>query len=174
MHGCLSTLTMAFAGLVIGASQAGAQTVNVSMWAHGAPLQEAVIATQPSLLAMIKGDIKWLPISSGPAALAGMKGGAYAIVNGVGNPPVTTAIANNINLKVVWAEFYDNAGFVLDGSLSPDDLAARRSGRCRAPRRILRSTAGSPRRALPARSSWLASNDRRWSRRSRPKRSPAA
>lgn len=128
MHGCLSTLTMAFAGLVIGASQAGAQTVNVSMWAHGAPLQEAVIATQPSLLAMIKGDIKWLPISSGPAALAGMKGGAYAIVNGVGNPPVTTAIANNINLKVVWAEFYDNAGFVLDGSLSPDDLAGKTFG----------------------------------------------
>ena len=70
---------------------------------------------------MIEGDIKWLPIFQGPAALAGMKvAGAYAIVNGVGNPPVTTAIADDLNLKVVWARFYDNAGFVLDGSLSPD------------------------------------------------------
>jgi ABC-type nitrate/sulfonate/bicarbonate transport system substrate-binding protein len=127
MRGC-SALTMAFAGLVIGMGAAQAQAVNISMWAHGAPLQETVIATQPSLLAMVKGDIKWLPISSGPAALAGMKGGAYNIVNGVGNPPVTIAIANNINLKVVWAQFYDNAGFVIDSSLSPDDLAGKTFG----------------------------------------------
>lgn len=104
------------------------ETINISTWAHGAPLQEAVIATQPDLLKMVPGTIKWLPISSGPAALAGMKGGAYNIVNGVGNPPVTTAIAKGVDLKVVWAQFYDNAGLVIDSSLSPDQMAGKTFG----------------------------------------------
>src|SRR6185312_13281202 len=119
------TLLNAAAALGLTCAAAQAETVNVSTWAHGAPLQESVIATQPDLLKMIGADVKWLPISSGPAALAGMKGGAYNIVNGVGNPPVTTAIANGIDLKVVWAQFYDNAGFVIDASLTPDQLAGK-------------------------------------------------
>jgi NitT/TauT family transport system substrate-binding protein len=57
-----------------------------------------------------------------------MKGGAYNIVNGVGNPPVTTAIAKGVNLKVVWAQFYDNAGFVLDSSLDPQQMAGKTFG----------------------------------------------
>ncbi len=114
---------------LFGIGVANADVVNVSTWAHGAPLQEAVIATQPGLLKMIPGEVKWLPISSGPAALAGMKGGSYNIVNGVGNPPMTTAIANGVNLKVVWAQFYDSAGIVIDGSLSgPDDMAGKTFG----------------------------------------------
>ncbi len=115
---CLATLRCAAAG-----------QVNVSTWAHGAPLQEAVIATQPDLLKMIAGEIKWLPITSGPAALAGMKGGAYAIVNGIGNPPVTTAIAKGIDLKVVWAAFFDNAAVVVDPTLaSPAQMAGKTFG----------------------------------------------
>ncbi|HZS83745.1 MAG TPA: ABC transporter substrate-binding protein [Stellaceae bacterium] len=117
----------AFMGLVTGS--AAAAEVNVSTWAHGAPLQEAVIASQPDLLRMIPAEIKWLPITSGPAALAGMKGGAYNIVNGVGNPPVTTAIAKGIDLKVVWAEFFDNAGVVLDPALAgPEQMAGKTFG----------------------------------------------
>ena len=77
----------------LAATAARADTVNISTWTHGAPLQDAVIASQPDLLKMIPADPKWLPITSGPAALAGMKGGAYNIVNGVGNLPVATAIA---------------------------------------------------------------------------------
>jgi NitT/TauT family transport system substrate-binding protein len=112
----------------LGTGQA-AETVNVSTWAHGAPLQEAVIATQPSLLKMIPAEIKWLPISSGPAALAGMKGGAYNIVNGVGNPPVTVAIAHGINLRVIWAQFYDNAGIAVNSSItSPAQMAGKKFG----------------------------------------------
>lgn len=107
---------------------ARADTINISTWAHGAPLQEAVIATQPALLKMIPGTIKWIPISSGPAALAGMKGGAYNIVNGVGNPPVTIAIAKGVDLQVVWAQFYDNAGFVVDKSLKDNELAGKTFG----------------------------------------------
>ena len=99
MHGsshllCVIAGSMGLAALGSGATRA--DTINISIWAHGAPLQEAVIATQPDLLKLIPGEVKWLPISSGPAALAGMKGGAYNIVNGVGNPPVTTAIANGV------------------------------------------------------------------------------
>jgi ABC-type nitrate/sulfonate/bicarbonate transport system substrate-binding protein len=121
-------LAPAFAALAGVAASADAQTINISTWAHGAPLQESVIATQPDLLKLIPGEIKWLPISSGPAALAGMKGGAYNIVNGVGNPPVTTAIAKGINLKVVWAQFYDNAGLVVDGSLTPATMEGKTFG----------------------------------------------
>ena len=121
-------LAPAFAALAVVAASADAQTINISTWAHGAPLQESVIATQPELLKLIPGEIKWLPISSGPAALAGMKGGAYNIVNGVGNPPVTTAIAKGINLKVVWAQFYDNAGLVIDGSLTPATMEGKTFG----------------------------------------------
>jgi NitT/TauT family transport system substrate-binding protein len=114
---------------LIGAGAARADTINISTWAHAAPLQESVIATQPDLLKMIGGEVKWLQISSGPAALAGMKGGAYNIVNAVGNPPVTAAIANGVNLKVIWAQFYDNAGLVLDASLSgPADMAGKTFG----------------------------------------------
>ncbi|MBS0519406.1 MAG: ABC transporter substrate-binding protein [Proteobacteria bacterium] len=128
MRSIADLLAPAIAGLVLATTAAQAETINVSTWAHGAPLQEAVIATQPDLLKKIPGEVKWLPITSGPAALAGMKGGAYNIVNGVGNPPVTTAIANGVNLKVVWAQFYDNAGLVLDSSLSPEQMAGKTFG----------------------------------------------
>ncbi|SKA32117.1 NitT/TauT family transport system substrate-binding protein [Enhydrobacter aerosaccus] len=121
-------LATAFAGAAFAATAVQAEPINISTWAHGAPLQEAVIATQPDLLKKIPGEVKWLPISSGPAALAGMKGGAYNIVNGVGNPPVTTAIANGLDIKVVWAQFYDNAGLVLDASLSPEQMAGKTFG----------------------------------------------
>jgi ABC-type nitrate/sulfonate/bicarbonate transport system substrate-binding protein len=92
-------------------------------------LQEAVIATEPSLLKMIPATPKWLPITSGPAALAGMKGGAYNIVNGVGNPPVTVAIAKGVNLRVVWAQFFDNAGIVVEPSITdPAQMAGKTFG----------------------------------------------
>jgi NitT/TauT family transport system substrate-binding protein len=128
MRRIASSFLRATAGLMFAATAAPAETINISTWAHGAPLQEAVIATQPDLLKKIPGEVKWLPISSGPSALAGMKGGAYNIVNGVGNPPVTTAIAKGVNLKVVWAQFYDNAGLVLDGSLTPEQMEGKTFG----------------------------------------------
>lgn len=116
------------AGLARAACAAGPE-VKISTWSHGAPLQDAVIATQPALLKMIPATISWLPITSGPAALAGMKGGAYNIVNGVGNPPVTTAIAKGIDLRVIWAQFYDNAGIVLDASITdPAQMAGKTFG----------------------------------------------
>jgi NitT/TauT family transport system substrate-binding protein len=116
------------AGLACAASAAEPE-IKVSTWSHGAPLQDAVIATQPDLLKMIPAKIHWLPITSGPAALAGMKGGAYNIVNGIGNPPVTTAIAKGIDLRVIWAQFYDNAGIVLDASITdPAQMAGKTFG----------------------------------------------
>lgn len=124
----LIVLTHIVVGTALVGGNADAETINISTWAHGAPLQESVIATQPDLLKMIPGDIKWIPISSGPAALAGMKGGAFNIVNAVGNPPVTTAIAKGINLKVVWAQFYDNAGLVIDSSLTPATMEGKTFG----------------------------------------------
>lgn len=125
------------AGLLAGLLGAGAcsgvarasELVNVSTWSHGAPLHESVIATQPELRAKVPAEIKWLPITSGPAALAGMRGGAYNIVNGVGNPPVTVAIANGVNLRVIWAQFYDNAGLVVGRDVAaPADMAGKTFG----------------------------------------------
>lgn len=117
------------AGFWLAGPGLAAETVNVSTWTHGAPLQDAVIATQPALLKLVPAKIRWLPITSGPAALAGLKAGSYNIINGIGNPPITAAIAKNIDFKVVWAMFYDNAGIVMQPSLtSPAQMAGKTFG----------------------------------------------
>lgn len=127
--GTVLAAVLGLSSLALAGSSYAAQTVNVSTWTHGAPLQDTVIATQPSLLKMIPAKIRWLPITSGPAALAGLKSGSYNIINGIGNPPITAAIAKNIDLKVVWAMFYDDAGVVMKPSLkSPAQMAGKTFG----------------------------------------------
>ncbi|MGH6991140.1 MAG: hypothetical protein ACREE3_14675, partial [Stellaceae bacterium] len=52
-----------------------------------------LIATQDSLKKMVPATIKLVPINSGVAALAAMRAGSFDIVEGVGNPPVVSALA---------------------------------------------------------------------------------
>ncbi len=79
-------------------------TVNVTNIANAAPLTETVIATRPELQKLIPAKFVALQVKGNPAALAGMKSGAYDIVTEVGGPPVVTALVSGINLKVIWAE----------------------------------------------------------------------
>ncbi|HTH98754.1 MAG TPA: ABC transporter substrate-binding protein [Stellaceae bacterium] len=98
----------------------------VTYWQQVTPSPETILATQPDLQRKIPAQLSFSAIESGPAALAAMKGGSYDFVGGVGNPPVLTAIAKKINMKIIWAQYYDFAGLaVKDGIKIPDGLAGK-------------------------------------------------
>ena len=103
--------------------------VVVSYWQQATALPETILATQPSLQAMIPATISYRPITSGPAALAAMKAGAYDFVGGVGNPPVLSAIANQTNMKIIWAQYYDLAGLAVQKDIVvPEGLVGMELG----------------------------------------------
>jgi NitT/TauT family transport system substrate-binding protein len=108
------------------AHAADVPNIVVSYWGQASPLPETILATQPALEKTVPAHISFRQINSGPAALAGMKAGAFDFVGGVGNPPVTAAIANRTNMKVVWAQYYDYAGLVVrNGIAIPDGLVGK-------------------------------------------------
>src|SRR5882724_5130746 len=53
---------------------------------------EAVIAANPELAAKLDVKLKLVPIDSGVAGIAQLKGGAFPGISGVGNPPTVAAI----------------------------------------------------------------------------------
>ncbi len=82
---------------------------------QSAPVTEAaVIGSQKSLQAQIPAHLKFIAISNGPAALAAMRAGSYQVVEGVGNPPVVSAIANGTKLRIVWIESYDGVSLYVN------------------------------------------------------------
>jgi ABC-type nitrate/sulfonate/bicarbonate transport system substrate-binding protein len=130
---------MAGIGLLIGAGglvsgcgshgSAASGTVNVSYWQQATPLPETILATTPSLRKTIPATLSFKSITSGPAALAAMKTGAYSVVGGVGNPPVIAAINDGTDMKIVWAQYYDFAGLaVKKGVAMPSGLAGKTLG----------------------------------------------
>lgn len=101
----------------------------VTYWQQATPLPETIIATQPALRNSISATLHFRSITSGPAALAAMKSGAYDIVGGVGNTVVVAAIARRTNLKIVWAQYYDYAGLaVKKGIKVPSGLVGKTFG----------------------------------------------
>src|SRR4029077_12051214 len=101
-------------------------SVIVTYWQQATALPETILATQPSLQATIPATITYRPRTSGPAALAAMKAGAYDFVGGVGNPPVLSAIANQTNMKIIWAQYYDLAGFAVQKDIQvPNGLIGK-------------------------------------------------
>lgn len=52
----------------------------------------------------IKGKVKLVYFDSGPAALTALGSGDVDIMTGIGNPPVSSAIANKVPVTVIWAE----------------------------------------------------------------------
>jgi len=101
-------------------------SIIVTYWQQATALPETILATQPSLQATIPATITYRPITSGPAALAAMKAGAYDFVGGVGNPPVLSAIANQTNMKIIWAQYYDLAGFAVQKDIQvPNGLIGK-------------------------------------------------
>lgn len=100
--------------------------LNITYFQNAAPQHEHIIATQPTLTKLVPANIKWLPITNGPAALAGMKSGAFDIAAEVGNPPITGAIAKGIDFKIIWIESHDDAGFVVKSSITnPSQMAGK-------------------------------------------------
>lgn len=90
---------------------------------------EAVIAATKSLSEPIKGQLQLVPIDSGVAGLAELRGGAFQVISGVGNPPIDGAIATGTPIEIVYAESFDGAGLVVDSAVKSDaDLAGRTIG----------------------------------------------
>ncbi len=90
----------------------------------------AVIASQSKLEASIPAHLRFVPISSGVAGLAAMRAGSFQVVEGVGNPPVVSALAARTPLVVVFAESYDGAGLYVSTKVlhKTADLAGQRIG----------------------------------------------
>ena len=82
---------------------------------------EVLVAGNPELADKIDGKLKLTPIDSGVAGLAQLRGGAFPFVSGVGNPPVTGAIAQDTKLKVIYALYYDAAQLIVPPSIKTDD-----------------------------------------------------
>ncbi len=101
-------------GALSAASAAGPETVTWGYFPGGISSPGAVIATQPALKDTIPGNLKFIQINSGVAALAAMRAGSFDVVEGVGNPPVVGALAAHTQLVVVFAESYDGAGLYVN------------------------------------------------------------
>lgn len=136
MSGRIRTVTLSSVvgaiGMIMtfGGAQANARpNLVVTYWQQATPLPETIIATQPALRNSIGANLHFRSITSGPAALAAMKSGAYSIVGGVGNTVVVAAIARRTNLRIVWAQYYDYAGLaVKKGIKIPSGLAGKTFG----------------------------------------------
>ncbi len=90
----------------------------------------ALIGTQASMAKMIPARVRFIPINSGVAALAAMRAGSFDVVEGVGNPPVVSALAARTPLVVVFAESYDGAGLYVNSNVihTPAGLAGQNIG----------------------------------------------
>ena len=117
-------------GALSAASAAGPETVTWGYFPGGISSPGAVIATQPALKDTIPGNLKFIQINSGVAALAAMRAGSFDVVEGVGNPPVVGALAAHTQLVVVFAESYDGAGLYVNTKVlhKPEDLAGQKIG----------------------------------------------
>jgi NitT/TauT family transport system substrate-binding protein len=132
-RGVLSVLTILMAaGLVAcgGSGDDGADpTVRIGYFQGNVAGPEAVIAATKTLSDPIKGQLRLIPIDSGVAGLAELRGGAFQVISGVGNPPVDGAIATGTPIEIVYAESFDGSGLVVDSSVrSTSDLAGRTVG----------------------------------------------
>jgi taurine transport system substrate-binding protein len=82
---------------------------------------ESVVATDPGLSAKLDVRLELVPVDSGVAGIAQIKGGAFPGISGVGNPPAVAAIGKNTPIEVVFVESLDSAGLVTDGTITTDD-----------------------------------------------------
>jgi len=82
---------------------------------------EAVVATDPGLSGKLGVKLKLVPIDSGVAGIAQLKGGAFPGISGVGNPPTVAAIGKETPIEVVFVESLDSAGLVVDKTITSDD-----------------------------------------------------
>lgn len=113
-----------------GSSDTGANpTIKIGYFQGNIAGPETVIATTKTLSAPIKGQLQLIPIDSGVAGLAELRGGAFQVISGVGNPPIDGAIATGTPIEIVYAESFDGSGLVVDSAIrSNADLAGKTVG----------------------------------------------
>lgn len=133
--GVTGALALAVAGCGGGDSDGGSAAakerpkIRVTFFDHAAPMQDHLIATNDRLKAMVPAEMKFSPVQSGPAALAGYKGGSFEFVESVGSPPIAGAIAAGINFHVIWPETQNSAFLVVEPSINTmDDLKGKKLG----------------------------------------------
>jgi ABC-type nitrate/sulfonate/bicarbonate transport system substrate-binding protein len=100
-----------------GSSGSKPSEVKMTYFENADPMQDDLIATMPSLQKMVPVPIKWLPVQSGPGALAGYKAGSYDFVESVGNPGITGAMAAGLPFHVIWPETQDSTVLVVKPSI---------------------------------------------------------
>ncbi|SHF80247.1 NitT/TauT family transport system substrate-binding protein [Jatrophihabitans endophyticus] len=91
---------------------------------------EVLVKGNSDLADKVGASIKLTPIDSGVTGLATLRSGrAFQFASGVGNPPVTGAIANDTKLKVIYAEYYDAAQLIVGSDIKTNgDLAGKTVG----------------------------------------------
>jgi taurine transport system substrate-binding protein len=112
-----------------GGGGGGGTQVGVGYFQSATIGSEVLVAGNSDLADKVGGKLKLTPIDSGVTGLASLRGGAFPFASGVGNPPVTGAIANDTKLKVIFAEYYDAAQLIVGSKIKSDaDLAGKTVG----------------------------------------------
>jgi taurine transport system substrate-binding protein len=125
----VSLLAIACGSAAAPSGAAKPSVVRMTYFQNTDPMQDHILATTPSLQKLVPAPIKFLPVNTGPGALAGYKAGSYDFVDSVGNPPVTGAIAAKLPFHVIWPETEDGAVIVVKSSIqSPTQLAGKKIG----------------------------------------------
>jgi taurine transport system substrate-binding protein len=110
-------------------SGGGSSTIGIGYFQSATIGSEVLVKGNSDLAGKVGAKIKLTPIDSGVTGLASLRGGAFPFASGVGNPPVTGAIANNTKLKVIFAEYYDAAELIVGSKIKTTaDLAGRTVG----------------------------------------------
>jgi hypothetical protein len=114
-------------GLLAACESSGASewsTLGVGYFQSATIGPEVLVAGNPELADKVDGTFKLTPIDSGVAGLAQLRGGAFPFVSGVGNPPVVGSIAQNTQLKVIYAEYFDAAQLIVGPDITANDQLA--------------------------------------------------
>ena len=112
-----------------GSSGGGSSTIGIGYFQSATIGSEVLVKGNSDLADKVGAKIKLTPIDSGVTGLASLRGGAFPFASGVGNPPVTGAIANDTKLKVIFAEYYDAAELIVGKKITQNsDLAGKTVG----------------------------------------------
>ena len=107
----------------------GDTKIKVAYFPQGPVAQESIIATNPELMKTIPAAIDWLGINSGGAAMAGFKSNAYDMASGIGNAPMSVAIANGTDFKILWVNNTIISGLLVNDSIkTPQDMIGKTFG----------------------------------------------
>lgn len=125
-----AALTVAACGSDSGSGGSGGGQIGIGYFQSATIGTEVLVKGNSDLADKVGASIKLTPIDSGVTGLATLRSGrAFQFASGVGNPPVTGAIANDTKLKVIFAEYYDAAQLIVGKDIKTNaDLAGKTVG----------------------------------------------